>query len=53
MQHLFDLVDGQYHTINLRILWQDMLITRDHKVMQHVLATGFEEFEKGSFVNTQ
>lgn len=51
IQHLFDSVDGGIHdTLNFRILWQDSILTRDHKVMQHVLATGFQEFEKGALV---
>lgn len=50
LERLFESVGGNYDTINLRVLWQDMLITRDHKIVQHVLATGFQEFEKGSSV---
>lgn len=34
-------------TINMRILWQDLIFTRNHKVIQYVLATGWENFYKG------
>lgn len=47
IESLFDAVGGTSNTINFRILWQDTIITRDHRVMQHVLATGFNDFEKG------
>lgn len=35
------------HTVNLRLLWQDMIVTRDHQVIKEVLSTRFEEFGKG------
>ena len=35
-------------TINLGLLWQDVYVTRNHRVAQNVLATGFGNFEKGS-----
>lgn len=41
------MVGADCNTINFRILWQDNIVTRDHHVMQYVLATGFDEFEKG------
>lgn len=44
---LFDAVGGNCNTISFRILWQDTIITRDHHVMQQVLATSFTDFEKG------
>lgn len=50
LEELFDAVGGNAHTINFRLLWQDNIVTRDHHVMQHILATGFNEFEKGIFV---
>lgn len=34
-------------TLNLRIFWQDHIVTRDHKIMQSILATGFSDFAKG------
>lgn len=37
-------------TVNLRILWQDLIITRDHINMQTVLATGFQDFGKGPLI---
>ncbi|KAF8314507.1 cytochrome P450 [Clavulina sp. PMI_390] len=47
IQELFDSFGDDVHTINLRILWQDGIITRDHLVMKQVLATGFDDFAKG------
>jgi len=35
------------HTVNLRLLWQDVIISRDHQVVKEVLSTRFEEFGKG------
>lgn len=35
-------------TINVRILWKDHIVTRDPKVIQTVLATGFNRFHKGA-----
>lgn len=34
-------------TVNVRMLWQDVIYTRNHKVIQYVLATGFDNFYKG------
>ncbi|KAF9506189.1 hypothetical protein BS47DRAFT_1305586 [Hydnum rufescens UP504] len=42
---LFD--ELQSDTINARLLWRDLIITRDHNVVKTVLATGFPDFEKG------
>ncbi|KAF8314508.1 cytochrome P450 monooxygenase CYP63 [Clavulina sp. PMI_390] len=47
IQELFDSLGKNVHTINLRVLWQDGIITRDHHVMKQVLATGFDDFAKG------
>lgn len=47
LEELFNSVGGNSHTINFRLLWQDTIVTRDHRVMQHILATGFNNFEKG------
>ena len=44
---LFERAGNNVHTINIRVFWSDMIITRDHRVVQHVLANGFSEFEKG------
>ena len=44
---LFDAVGEDCNTINFRILWQDTILTRDHRIMQQVLATSFPKFEKG------
>lgn len=44
---LFDAVGEDCNTINFRILWQDTILTRDHRIMQQVLATSFPQFEKG------
>jgi hypothetical protein len=44
---LFDAVGEDCNTINFRVLWQDTILTRDHRIMQQVLATSFPEFEKG------
>ncbi|KAF8308493.1 cytochrome P450 monooxygenase CYP63 [Clavulina sp. PMI_390] len=45
MIYLFDRMGG-VNTINLRILWQDQILTRDHLVMKQMLATGVDEFTK-------
>ncbi|KAH9927640.1 cytochrome P450 [Fomitopsis serialis] len=39
----------EYHTttLNLRLLWQDFIITMDAKHQQFVLATGYEHFWRG------
>lgn len=34
-------------TINVPILWTNMLFTRDHRVIQRILATGFNDFHRG------
>ncbi|KAF8314509.1 cytochrome P450 [Clavulina sp. PMI_390] len=47
IEDFFDIFGDNVHTINLRILWQDGIVTRDHLVMKQVLATGFDDFEKG------
>lgn len=47
MEYLFEGVGSDCNTLNFRILWQDTFVSRDHHVMQHVLATGFNDFEKG------
>ena len=36
-------------TVNLRILWKDQFLTRDHDVMQNMLATDFFSYGKGSW----
>ena len=48
MQEMNDLFDElNTDTMNLRILWQDVIVTRNHINMQTALATGFEDFGKG------
>jgi len=37
----------QATTLNLRLLWQDVIITMDEKHIQFVLATGFSSFWRG------
>ncbi|KAF8308494.1 cytochrome P450 [Clavulina sp. PMI_390] len=44
MLYLFDRMGDGVDTINLRVLWQDQIITRDHLVMKQMLATGFDGF---------
>ncbi|KAI0919820.1 hypothetical protein AcW1_003029 [Taiwanofungus camphoratus] len=34
-------------TINLRLLWQDVIVTMDEKHIQFILATGFNNFWRG------
>lgn len=41
-----DMAPGE-ETVNVRILWQDQIFTKNHRVMQYMLATGFEDFRKG------
>ncbi|KAF8308485.1 cytochrome P450 monooxygenase CYP63 [Clavulina sp. PMI_390] len=48
--HLFERMGDNVDTINLRLLWQDQIITRDHLVMKQILATGFDGFSKTSSV---
>ncbi|KAF8308490.1 cytochrome P450 [Clavulina sp. PMI_390] len=50
IKYLFDRVGDNVHTINLRVLWQDQIITRDHLVMKQMLATGFDGFSKTASV---
>ncbi|KAF8308491.1 cytochrome P450 monooxygenase CYP63 [Clavulina sp. PMI_390] len=50
MSYLFDRMGSDVHTINLRVLWQDQIITRDHMVIKQMLATGFESFTKAGSV---
>ncbi|EKM51341.1 uncharacterized protein PHACADRAFT_263397 [Phanerochaete carnosa HHB-10118-sp] len=37
----------QCTTLNLRLLWSDMIITMDEQHIKHVLATGFNHFWRG------
>ncbi|KAF8598665.1 cytochrome P450 monooxygenase CYP63 [Ceratobasidium sp. AG-I] len=34
-------------TINIRLLWEDAIMTADHEVIKYVLSTGFSNFGKG------
>ncbi|KAF8340618.1 uncharacterized protein EI90DRAFT_2906526 [Cantharellus anzutake] len=34
-------------TINLRLLWSDIILTREPQIVQSILATNFIDFEKG------
>jgi hypothetical protein len=45
---LFERAGNNVHTINVRILWGDTILTRDHRVAQHALTTGFSDFDKGA-----
>ena len=44
---LFELAGENVDTFSVRIMWKDTVVTRDPRVIQHVLATGFSDFEKG------
>ncbi|ELU45133.1 cytochrome P450 domain-containing protein [Rhizoctonia solani AG-1 IA] len=35
------------NTFNMRLLWDDMIVTIDHDVIKFILATGFNSFGKG------
>ncbi|KDN35004.1 hypothetical protein RSAG8_11947, partial [Rhizoctonia solani AG-8 WAC10335] len=35
------------NTFNMRLLWDDMIVTIDHDVIKYMLATGFNSFGKG------
>ena len=47
LKALFERAGNNVHTINLRILWSDTIFTRDHRIVQYILATGFPDFNKG------
>ena len=34
-------------TFNLRVLWTDLYWTKNHRIMQSMLATDFEHYVKG------
>jgi len=53
LKALFERAGTNVHTINLRILWSDTIFTRDHRVVQYVLATGFPDFNKGGRLRAQ
>jgi hypothetical protein len=53
VDQLFERAGNNVHTINVRMLWDDVILTRDHRVVQHVLATGFPDFDKGSELKLQ
>ncbi|KAK0200571.1 cytochrome P450, partial [Desarmillaria ectypa] len=42
-----EMIDAHGSIFNLRLLWSDMVITTSPKHIQHILATEFENFEKG------
>lgn len=44
---LFERAEQNVHTVNVRMLWSDMIFTRDHRVAQYVLTTGFHNFNEG------
>lgn len=46
-EQLFERAGNNVHTINVRILWEDAIFTRDPDVIKYVLATGFSDFDKG------
>ncbi|CAE6503085.1 unnamed protein product [Rhizoctonia solani] len=35
------------NTFNIRLLWDDLIVTIDHDVIKYILATGFNSFGKG------
>ncbi|KZT65711.1 cytochrome P450 [Daedalea quercina L-15889] len=45
--HLRLFEEYQTTTLNLRLLWQDFILTMDEKHMRFILATGFEHFWRG------
>ncbi|KAH9840624.1 cytochrome P450 [Rhodofomes roseus] len=45
--HLKLFEEYQSTTLNLRLLWQDFIITMDEKHQQYVLATGYDHFWRG------
>ncbi|KAF8308481.1 cytochrome P450 monooxygenase CYP63 [Clavulina sp. PMI_390] len=50
ISYLFERMGDKIDTINLRVLWQDQIITRDHMVMKQMLTTGFEGFTRAGSV---
>lgn len=46
--HLSLFEEYQTTTLNLRLLWQDVVMTMDEKHMQFILATGFNKFWRGA-----
>jgi hypothetical protein len=48
----FDMAGGA-DTYTIRLFWRDYVFTRDHRVIQTVLATGFENFAKGPHVKAK
>lgn len=44
---LFERAGKNIHTVNVRMLWSDTIFTRDHRVAQYVLTTGFHNFNRG------
>ncbi|KAJ1300310.1 hypothetical protein OPQ81_005132 [Rhizoctonia solani] len=45
---VWDELSKEYgNTFNMRILWDDLIITIDHDVIKYILATGFNSFCKG------
>ena len=45
LDELFRQLDAD--TINLRLMWRDIIITREPQIIQSVLATNFLDFGKG------
>lgn len=46
-QKLFERAGNNVHTFNVRIFWKDLVVTRDPRMVQYMLATGFSDFNKG------
>ncbi|CEL62808.1 Cytochrome P450 52A1 OS=Candida tropicalis GN=CYP52A1 PE=1 SV=3 [Rhizoctonia solani AG-1 IB] len=45
---VWDELSKEYgNTFNMRLLWDDMIVTIDHDVIKFILATGFSSFGKG------
>ncbi|KAG8690868.1 hypothetical protein FRC09_011805 [Ceratobasidium sp. 395] len=43
-----ELVEQYGLTFNMRILWDDLIVTLDHEIVKYILATGFTHFGKGA-----
>jgi len=46
-QKLFGRPGNNVHTFNVHIFWKDLVVTRDPRMVQYMLATGFSDFNKG------
>ena len=51
LDELFRQLDAD--TINLRLMWRDIIITREPQIIQSVLATNFNDFGKGRLLKVR